>query len=174
MKICPYCAHKNREGFLYCEDCGQQLDDDSAHATSPTRQLEFSAQEFAARSTWGTARFDHNSFMVIHIRDAVEPITIRPKKELVIGRGDTNSQQQPDLDLTPFGALEKGVSRIHAVINRQDDTLTLVDAGSANGTHLNGQRLIPQQPRVLRDGDEIRFGKLVAHIYFKSESANSL
>ena len=111
--------------------------------------------------------------MVIHIRDAVEPITIRPKKELVIGRGDTNSQQQPDLDLTPFGAREKGVSRIHAVINRQDDTLTLVDAGSANGTHLNGQRLTPQQPRVLRDGDEIRFGKLVAHIYFKSESAIS-
>jgi hypothetical protein len=173
MKICPYCAHKNREGFLYCEDCGQQLEDDSLHATSPTRELDFAAQEFAARSTWGTARFDRDSFVVIHIRDAIEPITIRPKDDLVIGRADTVSSQQPDLDLTPFGALEKGVSRLHAVIHRQDDTLTLMDAGSANGTHLNGQRLIPQQPRVLRDGDEIRLGKLVAHIYFKSGSVAS-
>jgi len=39
--------------------------------------------------------------------------------------------------------------------------------GSSNGTFLNGQRLVPNQPRVLRDGDEVRFGKLVAHIYFK-------
>jgi hypothetical protein len=32
---------------------------------------------------------------------------------------------------------------------------------------LNGQRLIADQPRILRDGDEIRLGKLIAHVYFK-------
>jgi pSer/pThr/pTyr-binding forkhead associated (FHA) protein len=85
----------------------------------------------------------------------------------VLGRSDNTSTQKPDLDLTPYGALEKGVSRIHAAIERSEDTLTLIDMGSANGTHLNGQRLIPDQPRVLRDGDEIRLGKLVAHVYFK-------
>jgi pSer/pThr/pTyr-binding forkhead associated (FHA) protein len=53
------------------------------------------------------------------------------------------------------------------VIRRGEDTLTLVDLGSTNGTHLNGQRLIPNQPRVLRDGDEVRLGKLVFHIFFK-------
>ena len=46
-------------------------------------------------------------------------------------------------------------------IRRGEDTLTLVDLGSVNGTHLNGQRLVPNQPRVLRDGDEIRLGRLV-------------
>ncbi|MCS7071755.1 MAG: FHA domain-containing protein, partial [Anaerolinea sp.] len=68
---------------------------------------------------------------------------------------------------------EKGVSRLHAAICRQDETLTIVDMGSSNGTHLNGQRLIPDQPRVLRDGDEIRLGKLVAHIYFKRQNQSS-
>ncbi len=103
----------------------------------------------------------------MHIRDATDPITFQPPTQTVLGRADTTSTQKPDLDLTPYGALEKGVSRIHAAIFRNDDTLTLVDKGSANGTHLNGQRLVPDQPRVLRDGDEIRLGKLIAHIYFK-------
>jgi pSer/pThr/pTyr-binding forkhead associated (FHA) protein len=67
----------------------------------------------------------------------------------------------------PFGGADQGVSRRHAEIRRGEDTLTLVDLGSTNGTHLNGQRLIPHQPRVLRDGDEIRMGKLVFHIFFK-------
>lgn len=168
MRHCPYCAHQNREGFLFCEECGQRLKDGVAQATLPTRQLEYGSDEFAAHSTWGTARFDEQSFIIMHIRDAADPVTLQPKRQTVLGRMDNSSPQQPDFDLTPYGALEKGVSRIHAAICRNDDTLTVVDMGSANGTHLNGQRLVPDQPRVLRDGDEIRLGKLVAHIYFKT------
>lgn len=166
MNVCPYCAHKNRIGFLFCEECGQSLVN-SAPATLPTRQLETGSNELAAKATWGTARFGQESAVIMHVRDASEPIVIRPVKRTILGRLDASSSQKPDVDLTPFGALEKGVSRIHAVIARSDDTLTLVDMGSINGTHLNGQRLAPDQPRVLRDGDEIRLGKLVAHIYFK-------
>ncbi|HLU08493.1 MAG TPA: FHA domain-containing protein [Oceanobacillus sp.] len=168
MMICPYCAHRNREGFLFCEECGQRLGEGDSKATLPTRQFEYVTGEIAARATWGTSRFDEEAYIVMHIRDASEPVTLQPDRRTVLGRMDTNSPQQPDLDLTPFGALEKGVSRIHAAIYRNDDTLTIVDMGSANGTHLNGQRLVPDQPRVLRDGDEIRLGKLVAHIYFKT------
>jgi hypothetical protein len=166
MKVCPYCAHSNREGLLFCDDCGQSLSAGSP-ATLPTRQLEQPAGSGAAKATWGTARFGQDASIIIHIRDASEPIVLQPAKQMMLGRADSNSTQLPDLDLTPYGALEKGVSRIHAAIHRSDDTLTLVDMGSVNGTHLNGQRLIPDQPRVLRDGDEIRLGKLVAHIYFK-------
>ncbi len=166
MKVCPYCAHPNREGVLFCEDCGQSLAAGS-QAALPTRQLEQSANNLSAKATWGTARFGQDASIIIHIRDAAEPIVLQPAKQTVLGRADTSSPQKPDLDLTPYGALEKGVSRLHAAIQRGDDALTLVDMGSVNGTHLNGQRLIPDQPRVLRDGDEIRLGKLVAHIYFK-------
>lgn len=167
MKICPFCAHQNREGYLYCEDCGQPLGASDPTATQPTKQLE-TRDEFAAHATWGTARFEKDAAIILHIRDSAEPITFRPEGQTVIGRSDSTSVQKPDLDLTPYGALEKGVSRIHAAIFRNDDTLTLIDKGSANGTHLNGQRLVPNQPRVLRDGDEIRLGRLIAHIYFKA------
>lgn len=166
MKVCPYCAHKNRVGFLFCEECGQSLAENAA-VTLPTRQLDAASSDLAAKATWGTARFGTEASIIIHIRDAAEPIVLRPVKRTLLGRMDTTSTQKPDLDLTPYGALEKGVSRIHAAITRNEDTLMLVDMGSVNGTHLNGQRLLPDQPRVLRDGDEIRLGKLVAHVYFK-------
>jgi hypothetical protein len=169
MQTCPYCGQKNREGLLFCEECGQNLTADGGgfNATLPTRQLEQSPNDLSAKATWGTARFGHQSTVLIHIRDVTEPILLSPARRTILGRADNSSTSQPDLDLTPYGALEKGVSRIHAAVERSEDTLTLIDMGSSNGTHLNGQRLGPDQPRVLRDGDEIRLGKLVAHIYFK-------
>ena len=164
MKICRNCAHENREGYLYCEECGQTLSSDE---TGGTKHFENATDSLSAHATWGTARFEKGAAIILHIRDASEPITFRPDGQTILGRSDTTSTQKPDLDLTPYGALEKGVSRIHTAIFRNDDTLTVVDKGSANGTFLNGQRLVPNQPRVLRDGDEIRLGKLIAHIYFK-------
>lgn len=167
MKLCPYCGTENREGLLFCEECGHGLTDIASEPTVPTRRLEDSLDELSARATWGTASFGQTSSVIVHIRDATEPVVLNLSERMVFGRADTTSPRQPDVDLTPFGALEKGVSRIHAAIERSDDVLTLVDMGSSNGTHLNGQRLAPDQPRVLRDGDEVRLGKLVAHIYFK-------
>lgn len=166
MIACPYCGHQDREGVLFCQECGQSLQGNS-QAVLPTRQLDESSNPLAAKATWGTARFGQEASIIIHIRDMTEPVVVKPSKKTILGRSDASSTQKPDIDLTPYGALEKGVSRMHAAIHRSEDTLTLVDMGSANGTHLNGQRLAPEQPRILRDGDEIRLGKLIAHIYFK-------
>ncbi len=167
MKICPYCGTKNLEGLLFCEDCGQGLSSAASVPTLPTRDLIDSPDELAARATWGTASLSKTTSVVIHVRDASDPVILDFKDRVVFGRADSSSPRQPEVDFTPYGALEKGVSRIHATIERSDDVLTLIDMGSSNGTHLNGHRLIPDHPRVLRDGDEIRFGKLVTHIYFK-------
>lgn len=166
MIVCPHCAHHNREGALICENCQKNLDTQQPNR-SETRDLGTTNNEFAAKATWGTARFGQDAHIIFRIRDVSDPIVIHPARQTILGRLDATSSQPPDLDLSPYGALEKGVSRIHAAIDRSEDTLTLIDMGSANGTHLNGQRLTPKQPRVLRDGDEIRLGKLVAHIYFK-------
>jgi hypothetical protein len=166
MIVCPHCAHNNHEGSLVCEKCQNNLVGNPLTGLS-TRELSTLPNELAAKATWGTARFGQDAHIIFRIREVSEPIVILPTKRTVLGRVDTISLQQPDLDLSPYGALEKGVSRIHAAINRSEDTLTLIDMGSANGTHLNGQLLVPEQPRVLRDGDEIRLGKLVAHVYFK-------
>lgn len=167
MVICPNCGFRNRMGLLFCEDCGANLTDKRAAATISTHQIQEELDESAAKATWGAANFGKGTRVLLHVRDASDPIELASGGRMTIGRHDTSSDDQPDIDLTPHGALEKGVSRYHAAIEFGEGTLTLSDVGSSNGTFLNGQRLIQQQPRILRDGDEIRFGKLVAHIYFK-------
>ncbi len=166
MIVCSNCTYRNREGYFYCEDCGFPLADSMRDRTA-TRQLDSEENVLSARATWGTARLTDASQILLQVTDAKSPIQLSVVARSVVGREDVSSDHHPDIDLVPYGGLEKGVSRNHAMIQRSEDTLTIVDMGSSNGTFLNGQRLVSNQPRVLRDGDEIRFGKLVTRIFFK-------
>ena len=53
---------------------------------------------------------------------------------------------------------DKGVSRRHAQLKRQEGSWTITDLGSTNGTQLNGQTI---QSRELGDGDRITIGTTV-------------
>jgi hypothetical protein len=166
MRVCPNCKFNNVEGILFCEDCGQSL---AGVPSTNTKALDIVEPNADSKNTWGTSRFGENYAIVLHFRDSgADPVVLMPQDETTLGRYDVNGTTIPTLDLTPYGAYEKGVSLIHSVIRRGDGLLNLIDLGSVNGTYLNGQRLIPNQPRVLRDGDEIKFGKLVCFVYFKS------
>jgi hypothetical protein len=169
MRSCPYCGHANREGIFFCDECGYGLAGTPVEATHSTRQLDAvtASQIPAVKTGFPTSSVDEVSSLIIHVRDVAEPIIVQLADEISFGRMDESSPHQIDVDLTPYGGLDKGVSRLHATINRSDDVLTLHDVESANGTFLNNQRLAKNQPSILRDGDEIRFGKLITHIYFK-------
>lgn len=71
-------------------------------------------------------------------------IYILPHGEVRVGR-DPSCQIHLDGDL---------VSRVHATFDIGDLTTTLTDAGSENGTFLNGTRL--DAPATVRHGDHIR------------------
>lgn len=167
MITCSYCGHSNLDGTLFCESCGFALWSNAADATSTQKLDENDSNDISVKSGWGTATFQNQNQIVIHIRDAPEPMVIHPGKKYVLGRSDKSSGISPDLDLTNYAAVEKGVSRIHAALQRGEEVVSLIDLDSANGTFLNGQRLASHQPRILRDGDEIRLGGLILHIYFK-------
>lgn len=153
---------------MFCEQCGLELIKiNVSDATLPTRTMPGDVEEASAKGFWGEADFKPGSPIVLQIRDKEEPIVINAAPRIVFGRADEHSQSVPDVDLSPYGALEYGVSRQHAALEVNEDILIILDVGSANGTFLNGQRLVPNQPRVLRNGDEVRLGKLVTYIYFK-------
>lgn len=80
--------------------------------------------------------------------------------QLFIGRSSTGMSVQPMINLVELDACRQGVSRHHAILNRYDGLIFITDNGSLNGTFLNGQRLVPHQARVLRDGDLLRLGHL--------------
>jgi len=80
---------------------------------------------------------------------------------VVIGREDPVSGIFPDIDTDQFGGQEAGVGRKHAQLIVQGGQVYMEDLNSVNGTFVNKQKVTPQQPLPLNDGDEIRMGKLV-------------
>jgi hypothetical protein len=91
MLVCPYCGHQNREGTLFCEECGQTLFGDNASAATATKQLQNVPDELGMKATWGTARFNSDASIIVHIRDGAEPVVLQPRQETVLGRLDPNS-----------------------------------------------------------------------------------
>lgn len=83
------------------------------------------------------------------------------KQVIVIGREDPVSGVFPDIDLDPYRAQEEGVGRKHAQLVMRAGDVCIEDLESVNGTTVNKQRLVPRQPQPIKDGDEIRLGKMV-------------
>jgi hypothetical protein len=115
----------------------------------------------------GTSTF--NPVMMLRlVVEAGEPLLIKPQPEMILGRRDPATGAQPDIDLTPYAGYRMGVSRRHAAIRRSaEQFLELWDLGSSNGTFLNGTKLISYRPNRLRDGDEIKLGKMAMRIFFE-------
>ena len=85
-------------------------------------------------------------------------ISIKDGKKVTIGRAGWAATDKPTINLTQTGASQAGVSRKHAAIQREGDTLLLIDLDSTNGTYLNHERIQPNQPFQLQNGDVIRLG----------------
>jgi len=165
MKICPYCTDIECDNPLFCaayvpsSDAAAQVETE-VFTQSEERDLEF-------KMLLGNALFSENACLMLQMIDSRLTLSLSPGRETYFGRFDGNGSEPAHVDLSPYGGRQKGVSRLHAAIYRAKHTLSLADLQSSNGTYLNGERLRPQQSRVLRDGDEIRFGELAARIYFQ-------
>ena len=83
------------------------------------------------------------------------------KDNVVVGREDAVSNIFPDVDLTPHGGEEGGVSRLHARIFVENGQYMLEDEDSTNFTFLNRQRLTGKTPTPLNDNDEIKLGRVL-------------
>jgi hypothetical protein len=115
-----------------------------------------------ARQAYFTAQMG----LCLHFPASDQWMTYAPGSDTLVGR-TTPDQEQPDLDLGPYGAVKNGVSRRHIRLIRSSLTLMIEDLGTLNGTFLNGERLPHRQPTVLCDGDELRLGLLEIRIAFE-------
>jgi len=102
--------------------------------------------------------------VALYIPDRQAPIIVTDI-EFVLGRFTTGDRANI-IDLTPYRAYLMGVSRHHAVISQTPDGYLIKDMGSANGTWLNGSRLSPFVPYVLKDGDHLELGRLSLTVRF--------
>jgi hypothetical protein len=167
---CPNCKKANPDNAKICVYCGALMEDPN----SSTKVLPPDAALSENVPKWGTSRFNTRMNLVLTEQNSFNSFAFDADQivELSIGRSDTVTGIKPDVDLLPYGAVEKGVSRKHALIAQRNGNLSVVDLGSHNGTYLNGQRLIANQARVLRDGDDIRLGHIVLRVTFERMSGS--
>jgi hypothetical protein len=89
------------------------------------------------------------------------------QEEITVGREDPSSGIFPDIDLTPYGGEDGGVSRRHARMLHVGGDYFIEDLQSTNYTKLDGQRLPARVREKLEDGARIDFGR-VAVIFRRS------
>lgn len=170
MNKCPNCGRENAEGAKICAYCGNLLLGTAEYAA--TKALDNADFEESV-PRWGSSRFNQRVNLIVTTDQGEKKLAVDTTSitELIMGRMDPDTGDAPGIDLSNYGAQDKGVSRQHAAIILKDGSLHVVDKGSYNGTFLNGQRLIAGQPRVLRDGDDIRLGYLVVRVSFERNLA---
>ncbi len=124
----------------------------------------------------GTASLDfvvaasRNDTIIFFVEGQREPVGTVVEKEITLGRGNPGALSRTYVDLGSYGAFEKGVSRLHAKIRRQDKSFVIEDLDSANGTFVNGYSLTHEESLPLHNGDEIRLGDLRMHVYLLAET----
>ncbi len=97
----------------------------------------------------------------------IHPLFVDPVHGLTLGRHDPTEHLSVDVNLISFGGYRMGVSRRHMRINPpHQNTITIQDLGSSNGTYLNGQRLRFEERYGLCHGDELKLGDLTIYVYF--------
>ncbi len=162
---CPNCNTKNKANEIFCYACGHLMD--SGQGYNSTRSFAPAATE-----SYPPEHFGRDSILIVTVRDSGSYFKLRPQNythELVIGRSSSNTAMTPDIDLTEENAEELGVSRLHLAVQymMENDTLVVFDLGSANGSFINGQKLHPSERRILRNGDELRIGRMVTRATYE-------
>ncbi len=166
MIKCRDCGAAQYQGTLFCSECGCFLVEATAKSTT---QLPF-------------AQFGRLPTPPPVVKDTIEPVSgvksitmfvpssrkrirFELQNEIRIGRGDADTGQLPELNLSEFDAVSHGISREHALLQLTSQGIALIDLGSTNGTYLNNYRLAADLPYLLMNGDEVMFGDLLVHFF---------
>jgi|SRR5436305_1654651 len=154
-QICPSCSATNPAGEAFCSNCGVSLLGAAAQANAAPAPVAVSTQ-----SPVPTAAPSGLQARLIVEADNQE-FDLSGKDNITLGREDAVSNIYPDVDLTPHGGEEGGVSRLHARIFVDNGQYLLEDENSTNFTFLNRQRLAAKMPTQLHDNDEVRLGRVL-------------
>jgi hypothetical protein len=137
---CPACGSEIEAGDAFCSACGYTLK--AALAPAPVAETPAGPR--------------------LVIADSGAEIPLPAGGEIFVGREDPVSGIYPQVDLTPHGGEEGGVSRQHARFIVEGGNYFVEDLDSTNFTFVNKQKLAPKTRQGVGDGDEIRFGRVTA------------
>jgi hypothetical protein len=144
------------------------------HKPDPTRDTAVLSENnpllkrmIRATSPVGTSTLGSGREVILVIRGMVERIVMDENRVYKLGRFEVATRKAEEIDLSPYGALDRGVSRLHAQLQLSGENLYITDLNSTNGTYLAGQRLRPNEATILRKGDELLIGRLPVQVLFR-------
>ena len=140
MIRCGSCGSNVPAGQAFCDNCGASMSAQASVAPPPPVQPAMRPRLVAASGV----QFD-----------------LTGKNQAIIGREDPVSGVFPDVDLTPHGGEAGGVGRRHAKLSFNGYQWTVEDLNSVNYTFVNNQKLNPGVPQPLKNGDQVRLGRVV-------------
>jgi hypothetical protein len=140
---CPACGSEIEAGDVFCSACGYAI----KAVPAPAPAAETPPAPAGPR---------------LVMADSGAEIPLPAGDEIFVGREDPVSGIYPQVDLTPHGGEEGGVSRQHARIIVEGGNYFVEDLDSTNFTFVNKQKLAPKTRQAVADGDEIRFGRVTA------------
>jgi hypothetical protein len=154
-EVCPSCGSLNPAGESFCSNCGAMLGATAAASVAP----DVTASPVAAAPVMSSAPAALSARLIVEADN--QEFDLSGKDNVIIGREDAVSNIFPDVDLTPHGGEEGGVSRMHARIFVENGQYLLEDENSTNFTFLNRQKLTAKTPTALHDDDEIKLGRVL-------------
>ena len=172
MITCPECNNQNLGGTAFCNNCGAALPPQSVATPEPEGAI-VKCPTCGADHDLGRP-FCDNCGASLRLLSPPPPglrarlVVVRSgghfdlsdKPDILVGREDPARGVFPDVDLIPHGGLEGGVGRRHARLIFRNNQWLIEDLLSTCGTLVNKQRLQPGVPRPLKDGDQIRLGRV--------------
>jgi|OM-RGC.v1.015044117 FOG: FHA domain len=113
-----------------------------------------------------TAYFMPGMRLIVRVEDDPQALEFEFSQieTLVIGRSAPDVDESPEIDLALYDAFDRGISRRHALLFWRNGALHIMDNDSSNGTFLNGRRLPPREPAIIRNHDVIGLGGLTISI----------
>jgi hypothetical protein len=151
---------------LFCGECGAQLIgvDGSLTKTIQTGPTNPLSEKANRPKSSPLPPLPIGSAVSLHILDAGQILPLINREEFTLGRSSEGQSILPDIDLSPYRAYEKGVSRLHASLRIATGQVLVTDLGSVNGTRVNGKKILPNQPQPIYNGDILTLGKLKVQI----------
>jgi hypothetical protein len=171
MILCPNCHHEEMPGSLFCSECGAQL---VVSEVPTTQHIQRNPSDILAvqppmhsppspPSTGGAV----DAVVSLHMVDSGQIVNLTGQTEFTIGRTAEGQPILPDVDLSPYEAYAKGVSRLHSALKIHNQRVVITDLGSSNGTRVNGQKIVPHVDYPLNHGDMIALGKFTIQLLIR-------
>jgi len=171
MITCRLCSSQEYHGAYFCSECGSQLvlltdkNVDTLVYPSQARGLEIDISNTIPK------KLLENKTFLLYYPDQEEVIPIPEQSEFTIGRIVEGQVITPDVDLNPYEAYDKGVSRLHVTIriNPENNKIHVIDLGSANGSSVNGFEIPANSEVPLNHGDVLSLGKFNMRVILPKE-----